>query len=119
MTDPTNPLANAVRHGIDRRAALTGEPNSEQRDRAAAIERAREAELERDAMRWRGLMASARIRIMGWAGMPDRKAGADYMHMGIEVWSIHDAADDQRFPQDDCRQQLAAYADAMAARIKP
>lgn len=42
MTDPTNPLASAVRSAIDRRAALTGEPNSEQRDAMAERERAAE-----------------------------------------------------------------------------
>lgn len=38
--DNPNPLANNVRSAIDRRASLTGEPNSEQRDVMAERERA-------------------------------------------------------------------------------
>lgn len=45
--DNPNPLAGQARHAIDRRAALTGEPNSEQRDEMAESERA--AEKAKDA----------------------------------------------------------------------
>lgn len=40
--DPHGPLANSVRHALDRRASLTGEPNSEQRDEMAERERVAE-----------------------------------------------------------------------------
>lgn len=52
------------------------------------------ASLRRDANRWRALMASARIRMMGWAGFGPCKPGDTavrdpdgYRHMGVELWT--------------------------------
>lgn len=47
---------------------------------------------EADAERWRGLMASQRIRVMGSAGFGHTSRPPDpngYRHMGVEFWSIH------------------------------
>lgn len=40
--DDTNPLANSVRAALDRRASLTGEPDSERRDEMFATEAEKE-----------------------------------------------------------------------------
>lgn len=71
-----------------------------------------------DALRWRALMASDRIRIMGWAGMPNRTAPGKDMHMGVEFWSDHPAKGDANYPQDDSRAQLTAYADSLIPRVQ-
>lgn len=54
------------------------------------------AALKKDAMRWRALMASQRLRVMGSAGFGYRDRPADpngYRHIGLELWSIHDHGD--------------------------
>ena len=54
-----------------------------------------ENEDKRDAERWRALMSSARIRVMGTAGFDEhgkpREGNGGYLHMGVEFWTMHDA----------------------------
>lgn len=70
-----------------------------------------------DAMLWRGLMASDRIRVMGSAGMPNGTAPGRDMHIGVEFWSDHPAKGDPKHPQEESRAQLTAYADALSTRL--
>ncbi|MFU1607354.1 hypothetical protein ACM25O_13295 [Sulfitobacter pontiacus] len=84
--------------------------DAEQRriDREVAASSAKEAKLVQeqeaeDAAKWRALMASGRIRIMGRTN--------DYNHIGVEFWADykggnHPCAD---FPQDACRAALEQY----------
>jgi len=72
-----------------------------------------------DATRWRALMSSQRIRVMGSAGMYENqelRVPADgYMHMGVEFWSSHASAHPStEFPQDASRKALTFYADVLA-----
>lgn len=69
-----------------------------------------------DALRWRALMSSDRIRIMGSAGFDytdseNPRPRNEYMHLGVEVWSRHSAKDDSEFPQTRCRKLLTTYVD--------
>jgi len=75
-----------------------------------------------DAARWRALMSSQRIRVIGSAGLVDAVTGeprapADgYAHIGVELWSLHRSAHpDPEFPQDRCREQLTFYVDFLRA----
>ncbi len=49
--------------------------------------------LERDARRWRAFRGSARIRVLGSAGLTsDSQAAKDnpgYAHIGLEIWTIY------------------------------
>ena len=73
--------------------------------------------LYEDAARWRALMASDRIRMMGAAGFkfaPDGSIVAEdrgELHIGMEFWNKHPAKDDPRYPQEQCRRVLEAYVD--------
>ena len=61
------------------------------------------SELEGDAAKWRSLMASERIRIMGRT--------TDLNHIGVEFWRRHSAKHpSEEFPQDGCREWLNEYA---------
>lgn len=78
---------------------------------------------QEDARRWRALMGSQRVRVIGSAGLIDPetrepRAPADgYMHIGVEIWSLHNAPHPSaEFPQDRCRAQLTAYVDFLAAQ---
>lgn len=81
-------------------------------------------DLQRDAERWRALMSSQRIRVMGSAGFQrvDGKFIAPsvdhaYLHMGVEFWSVHESKHpSEEFPQDRCRDQLTAYVDHLRSR---
>jgi hypothetical protein len=70
-----------------------------------------------DAERWRALMSSQRIRVMGAAGMQWHKqepviVDFEHVHIGVEFWSTHSAAHPSReFPQEGCRAAFTAYAD--------
>jgi hypothetical protein len=71
-----------------------------------------------DAARWRALMSSQRVRVIGSAGLVDPTTGNlrmppdGYIHIGIELWSLHNAPHPSKdFPQDRCREQLTFYAD--------
>lgn len=52
-----------------------------------------EVDDKRDAERWRALIGSARIRVMGSAGFKEggipRDDNDGYLHMGVEFWSKH------------------------------
>jgi hypothetical protein len=79
------------------------------------------AEDHADAERWRALMSSQRIRIMGSAGFAkvdgQWKPAREDLHMGVEFWSIHPAAHPStEYPQDLCRAQLIAYVDELIRR---
>lgn len=82
------------------------------------------AALREDAERWRALMASQRIRVMGSAGFHWRKPGekigvrpGDYMHIGVEFWNVHEAAHPSaEFPQEHSRELLTFYADRIRAK---
>ncbi|MFM0976266.1 hypothetical protein WFJ72_13025 [Yersinia enterocolitica] len=57
------------------------------------IEKA-EAELsavQLDATRWRAMLSSPAIRILGYAGLQDDKPiDGHYCHFGMEIWSHHE-----------------------------
>ena len=75
----------------------------------------------RDAARWRALLASGRLRLLGSAGFDNsslygikdgRQADpSGYRHFGMEFWTIHfhDSSADNATGQA----VLTAYADAM------
>lgn len=48
------------------------------------------AEIKRDSARWDALMRSARIRILGTAGLGE----LPYQHFGMEIWSSYGIYDD-------------------------
>jgi hypothetical protein len=94
---------------------------------APAVEAVRE-----DAERWRALMSSQRMHMMGSFGFdyvfdpPDSKKTADlvdvvpragdHMHFGIEFWSEHSAYGDPAWPDDFPRKVLTTYVDEMRRR---
>lgn len=66
----------------------------------------------RDAARWRALLSSGRIRVLGTAGFDSRQRpqrDAKELHFGMEVWS--------RFPRPVDNERgihiLTEYADAL------
>jgi len=76
-----------------------------------------------DAARWRALMSSQRIRVMGSAGLHRDQAGKlaarsdGRVHIGVEFWSIHDAPHPSaEFPQEGSREILTFYADFLRAQ---
>lgn len=70
-------------------------------------------ESQRDAERWRGLLASARIRVLGTAGIPAE--GDGYAHMGIEIWTKHHSFENNPTPIN--ADLLCQYADIMRANL--
>jgi hypothetical protein len=80
--------------------------------------------LVEDAERWRALMASQRIRIMGAAGWVlnsdgtrTRKNGP--MHLGLELWSEHPAVHPSaEYPQGHCRALLVTYVDEIRQAMR-
>lgn len=99
-----------------------------ERDEAMAALR----EKEEDAERWRALMSSQRMHMMGSFGFdyvfdpPDSKKTADlvdviprhgdHMHFGIEFWSEHSAFGDPAWPDTLPRKLLTTYVDELRAR---
>lgn len=73
--------------------------------------------LRKDATRWRGLIASQRIRPLGCAGLGDDTENDLYAHLGLEIWTIHPGEHDNRIGID----WLTKYADkaASAAGVAP
>lgn len=72
-------------------------------------------ELVRDALRWRGLMASPAIRLFGSAGLKDgdvKKSG--YAHFGGEFWTIHSGRVSSSEETVRNRKLITQYADIMA-----
>lgn len=71
----------------------------------------------RDAARWRALLGSQRIRMLGWTGF-DQDGNVQpstdprgYMHFGVEFWSQHPTMEVAR-----ARTILTSYADALIAQ---
>lgn len=95
--------------------------NDARTDLAAAPSQpdARDAEIARDAARWRALWSSDRIRMMGCAGFDFADDGSvtpraeGGQHLGVEVWNKHPAQGDGEDSRG--RKVLLAYVDARAA----
>lgn len=65
-----------------------------------------------DAARWRALLSSGRIRIVGSAGFDhvthtEPRVGAGHLHFGVEFWSTHSSRDGS----DHAKTLLTNYAD--------
>eukprot|EP00919_Chromeraceae_sp_WS-2016_P080507 GHVR01190357.1.p3 GENE.GHVR01190357.1~~GHVR01190357.1.p3 ORF type:complete len:123 (-),score=23.23 GHVR01190357.1:725-1093(-) len=61
-----------------------------------------------DAAKWRALMSSARIRVMGFTN--------DLNHAGFEFWRDHTAKHPSaEYPQDMCRARLEEYVARLIA----
>lgn len=78
-----------------------------------------EGENARDAARWRALIGSDRIRMMGCAGFDTAQDGTvtlrdwdGWHHFGMEVWDKHPAKGDDS--DSHGRKVLMAYVDALA-----
>lgn len=72
-------------------------------------------DLLRDALRWRGLMASPAIRLFGSAGLKEedlKKSG--YAHFGGEFWTIHSGRLSSSEETERNRKLITQYADIMA-----
>lgn len=75
-----------------------------------------------DAIRWRALIACGRIRTIGSTGLDydgDRVAprpGEGYAHLGVEFWTTHHAAHEDKYPQTRDRAALAAVVDFMITK---
>jgi len=110
---------------IARNNHTTGEDHVYAVARALLSSSKAEGEMREDAERWRALMASQRIRVMGSAGIysmeADLRAPTDgYMHMGVEFWSLHRSVHPSKdFPQERCREALTFYADQLRAALSP
>lgn len=97
--------------------------NEGARDRAIAVWNARPSDADAAAERWRALMSSQRIRVIGSAGMVtpegELKAPADgYVHIGVELWSLHRSSHPSTdFPQDRCQERLTFYVDLLRAAL--
>ncbi|KAF0102191.1 MAG: hypothetical protein FD144_2626 [Rhodospirillaceae bacterium] len=76
-----------------------------------------------DAARWRALMSSQRIRVMGSAGLRRDEAGNltvrsdGHLHIGVEFWSVHESRHPSaEYPQERSREILTFYADFLRRR---
>lgn len=71
---------------------------------------------EQDAERWRALVACARVRVLGHAGITPGSKFAPfdhpYAHIGVELWTMHSSP-----PEDSegSRRDLTAFADKARA----
>lgn len=88
--------------------------------REEALASMRGGEVEREAARWRALISSDRIRVMGVAGFDcasdgsvTLREGPGWHHMGLEVWDSHPAKGDESDVRG--RKVLLAYVDHRAA----
>jgi len=72
-----------------------------------------------DATRWRAMLSSARIRILGSAGFSsapsDYKSHADYRHFGMEIWTMYGKPGEYDFSENNAygKEVLTRYADAI------
>ncbi|ENE9458514.1 TPA: hypothetical protein ACPZPF_002311 [Yersinia enterocolitica] len=65
-----------------------------------------------DATRWRALLSSPAIRILGHAGLQDDKPiDGHYCHFGMEIWSHHEPYYDNK----KAGELITRYADNMIA----
>ena len=62
-------------------------------------------ELAADAERWRALMGSARLSILGTAG------SGHTMHIGLEIWGRYPIKQRNPAASDEARKLLTKYAD--------
>lgn len=78
-------------------------------------ERALIAQLEAvqlDATRWRAMLSSPAIRILGYAGLQDDKPiDGHYCHFGMEIWSHYEPYYDNK----KAGELITRYADNMIA----
>ncbi len=81
------------------------------RERAETAEAALSA-AQLDATRWRALLSSPAIRILGHAGLQDDKPiDGHYCHFGMEIWSHHEPYYDNK----KAGELITRYADNMIA----
>ncbi|HEI6730386.1 TPA: hypothetical protein SJ159_003620 [Yersinia enterocolitica] len=67
---------------------------------------------QKDAARWRALLSSPAIRILGHAGLQDDKPiDGHYCHFGMEIWSHHEPYYDNK----KAGELITRYADNMIA----
>lgn len=80
-------------------------------DDAISAESSQALELA-DALRWRALVGSARIKPQGSAGLESPQPG-NYAHMGLELWTVYDQAGKKDFSGDNSLgvRWLTTYAD--------
>ena len=82
-----------------------------------------DAELREDAERWRALMASGHVSMLGWAGFGTKTSGPDergYRHMGVNFWSTRgtDTPGTAEIIQREtaiAKQKLIEYTDVIRA----
>lgn len=80
--------------------------------------RAENAALKSDALRWRALMQSQRMRVLGLAGFGSNNHPPDmtgYRHIGIEFWTKHDSHESIARDHEYAKQMLLNYIDVMLA----
>ena len=87
------------------------------------------ADIVLDAQRWRALLGSARIRILGSAGIksdvdPNGNPHNGYAHFGMEIWTMYGSSlsseqrEQMRANNESARELLIKYADiARAAQL--
>ena len=81
------------------------------RERAETAEAALSA-IQLDATRWRALLSSPAIRILGHAGLQDDKPiDGHYCHFGMEIWSHYEPYYDNK----KAGELITRYADNMIA----
>lgn len=81
------------------------------KERAEKAEAALSA-VQLDATRWRALLSSPAIRILGHAGLQDDKPiDGHYCHFGMEIWSHHEPYYDNK----KAGELITRYADNMIA----
>lgn len=74
-------------------------------------------DLLRDALRWRGLMASPAIRFFGSSGLKGERKVSGYAHFGAEFWTIHSGRLYSSEESVKNRELLTEYADILVENI--
>ena len=94
-----------------RKAATLSISRDDMKYRAEAAEAALSA-VQLDATRWRALLSSPAIRILGHAGLQDDKPiDGHYCHFGMEIWSHYEPYYDNK----KAGEVITRYADNMIA----
>lgn len=75
-----------------------------------------------DGMRWRALMNSPCIRILGQSGLAKYRKpieeGAGYAHFGMEIWSLKSPGFEKHYDLNYGREILTEYADQMLRNLE-